>query len=293
MTRATSTPLRLEIGSRRITFNTLDDFEFNLAGRTELPAIKVAEFMLLDVEDLRRQAIDIRRTEKRFAEILTDSLRRANTIGDTLGSMDSKLFSQDHEWRDIIDALKDQPPAYDEFKRVALAKYMQYLGSRLDTLKAIYLEKKREQRMVEEAPEADGGGDSALKETGIFEVTRLAGREQTRTAEYERLRRGETVKLRPPASGEIEIRLAKHTFRLTGGPPWKLSDENGAANELSPGMNVVGRSTDNQVVVDPALRDVSRKHVVIEPRDDGTVLLTDVSSHGTSVPRRLLHRPAV
>ena len=59
-----------------------------------------------------------------------------------------------------------------------------------------------------------------------------------------------------------------------------FDDENGEYS-LQPGRNVLGRHPDSGVMVDAAYRDVSRMHAILEICVDGTVCITDLSSHGT------------
>ena len=54
-------PIKLDIESRVITFNSLTYFEFSLASRTEVPARKIADLIPLSTEELRQEATNIRR----------------------------------------------------------------------------------------------------------------------------------------------------------------------------------------------------------------------------------------
>ena len=134
-------PLRLEVGKRKLTFESIGDFEFSLASRTEVPTSKVAALVKLTARDLRREATKIREVEKRFVKILSRSLEEPGSVSRLLHELGHKVFSLDHEWRLIVAALNQQTAKYSEYKKMALIKYLQYLGSRQDVLKSIYAEK--------------------------------------------------------------------------------------------------------------------------------------------------------
>ena len=134
-------PLVLELPTQTITFNSTEDFEFCLESRTDFPVRKVDELMPWSAAELRRTAIQIRQVEKRFAEVLQRAIDTPDAVSDLLHSLDIKLFSQDHCWRDIVDALNQLSPKFDAYKKLAIVKYMQYLASRQNIVKSIYLEK--------------------------------------------------------------------------------------------------------------------------------------------------------
>jgi hypothetical protein len=169
-------------------------------------------------------------------------------------------------------------------------KYMQYLASRQDVLKGIYTHKS-----VPGDAEQDGdhGHEPQFRETLIFDVSELpvaprpeaGGRTPTRLV---RLPRGEGIRLRPPPGEPIELVLSRHPFTLRLGDTPALVDKEGAEQPLRPGRNVLGRHPDCDVMVDAACRDVSRTHAIVEIEADDSVRITDLSSHGTFVPARVV-----
>ena len=58
--------------------------------------------------------------------------------------------------------------------------------------------------------------------------------------------------------------------------------------KLRNGKNVVGRSLQSDVGLDPVFRAVSRRHLIVEFGDDDVVRLTDISTLGTFLPHRYL-----
>ena len=131
-------PLELEVASRVLRFDSKADFEFALASRTEVPAGKISELMRFDANQLTEEASSVRHVERHFVEVLSRSIQEQGSIGYLMREMDMKLFSQDHEWRAIMQAMARQPAQYNDYKQLALVKYMQYLAARQDVLKGIF-----------------------------------------------------------------------------------------------------------------------------------------------------------
>ena len=275
-------PLRLEVGERKLTFRSIADFEFSLSSRSEVPASKVAALVKLTAHDLRREATKIREVEKRFVAILSRSLEEPGSIGRHLHELGHKVFSLDHEWRYIVAALNEQSPDFAEYKKMALVKYLQYLGARQDVLKSIYADK-IERGAVDSADESS----QDFKETVIFELSRESTKRED-TNQFERLPKGETVAIRFKDNAGMELMLSTNRFKLTPGKPLSLVDEDGNDHVVKAGKNYIGRDVKNEVVINAKYRDVSRTHVIIEPYGSDTALITDLSSHGTFVPIRNL-----
>jgi hypothetical protein len=205
-------------------------------------------------------------------------MEETGSIGLLLRNTDSKLFSQDHDWRTIFKALNKVGKEYDEYKQLALVKYMQYLGSRQDVLKSIFANKFQ---LDETADGAAQGAGPDLRETIIFESQKtelLAPREG-----LQRLPRGETVTVSLGNEESLDIVLSRHKFTIVSGQEIYLVDENGPDYVLRNGRNFVGRQQDNDVIIDAGYRDVSRKHLIIDIEDGQDIRLMDLSSHGTYV----------
>lgn len=275
--------LQLALGQRKLSFPTLVDFEFNLSSRTELPASKVAQLVKLPADALMREATKIREVEKRFVNVLAGSLEVPDSIGRRMQELGHKVFSQDHEWRAIIAALNMKDPSFAEFKKLALVKYLQYLGSRQDVLQSIYASKVAHGAREE----SDGAAHEMHKETVIFELSET-GDHRVDTSQFERLPKGETVAVRFPDGRELEIMLSKNRFKLVPGISFSFIDERGSDHALDAGKNRVGRDSESEIVIASSFRDVSRCHLIIEPFSPDTALFTDLSSHGTYVPIRCL-----
>ncbi len=128
-------PLELTVGEQTISFLSIADFEFSLAGRTSVPSSKITAMVKCSTKQLQTEAHTIKDIEKRFVQILSRSIEDTSSISRSLKELDTSIFSQDHKWRNIIGALNEGGDEFNPFRRVALVKYMQYLSSRQDIIK--------------------------------------------------------------------------------------------------------------------------------------------------------------
>lgn len=279
-----SQPLKFELDGRALSFASLDDFAFSLSGRTQIAASSVANLMELAPSELRREATSIRDVERRFVDLLADALKDPGAVGGLLRDVDSKLIAEDNQWRAIMTAMVDEGPGFEEYQHLALVKYMQYLAARRDIVKSIYAQRFGGQESPPgREPASNGGAKSTLR---IEEEPE----EDTESSEvrFQRLPRGETVHVRTPGNGEIAIVLSRHVFQLFASGTPRLTDDNGVNYPLKPGVNIIGRHPDNDVVVGGWYRDVSRKHLMVDTHGSALLSLTDLSTHGTFLPGSLL-----
>jgi hypothetical protein len=279
-----SGPLKLELDGRALSFATLDDFAFSLSGRTRIAADSIGKLMQLAPSDLRREATVIRDVERRFVDLLADALKDPGAVGTLLRDVDAGLITEDNQWRDIMTALVDEGPGFEAYKHLALVKYMQYLAARRDVVKSVYAQRFGGQEpLAAQESSANGGAMSTL----VIDEESTSDTESSQLR-FQRLPRGETVHVRTPLGGELSILLSRHRFQLYAADTPRLTDDNGVNYPLKPGVNVIGRHPDNDVVVGGFYRDVSRKHLMVDTSDSANLSLTDLSTHGTFLPGTLL-----
>jgi len=282
--------LLLTLGDVAYGFPSPSVFEFALSGRTGLSPSKVSAILGMTDEMLLREGEAIRKVEKRLEDVLSAAMESGDGVGDYLMSLDLTTVSQDNDWRQIFQGLKSGGRDIEVFRKIALVKYMQYLTARQEVVRDVYgrRQKRRKERAGGEQAGATNGG-AGLKETLIFDVTTFA-HEQSRSAdEFSRLPKGETIDVSLSPSESVPVLLAKHRFTMkNGGDGLQFVDPNGAIATLRAGKNVVGRDVSSDVVIDGNLRDVSRKHLIVEVEGDALVRLTDISSLGTFVPPEML-----
>jgi hypothetical protein len=294
-------PLVLNLPNKTLAFSSPAEFEFGLASRIEFPVRKAARLVERSADDLKAMAIKLRAVEKRFASVFARCLEQPHRIGELLAELESGLLSQDHDWRDIVEALCQHGPEYNDFKNIALVKYMQYLASRQAVLRSIYLEKVQGGLELQSAGQEEPSAEQPMlasvlplsyKETALFDLDQGGGGggaggsdgEDDGTQTLKPMPRGETICVRFIDGRELDIKLASHRYKLFPGKHFCLVDEaSGVTHLLRSGRNVIGRHSGNEVVIDPAYLAISRKHVIIEPVSENAALLTDISSHGTFI----------
>lgn len=281
-------PIEITIGEQNLKFCSLADFEFSLAGRTSVPSKKITAMVKFSLDELKKEAKTIKDIEKRFVSMLSKSIEDPESINRALREMDAQIFSQDHSWRLIIGALHSGDEELNEFRRVALVKYMQYLSSRQEIIKYLYSEKKRHvSSAASNGSEASGEfKDTLMLENTVFEP--ISGEYQS--GEMEKMPKGENVTIRMKPGKKVEVLLSKNRCKLVADESGKTKfiDDAGRSYDLKPGKTVIGRDSKSDIMLDPSLRDISRMHLVIETDDANTLYLTDLSSHGTYIPDKYL-----
>ena len=280
-------PIELSVGEQTYKFCSVADFEFSLAGRTAVPSRKITEMVKFSTEQLKKEARTIKDIEKRFVGILSRSIEDTNSINRALRELDPVIFSQDHGWREIISALNNGDEELNPFRRIALVKYMQYLSARQEIIKYLYSEKKKLLNETNGEPEGVPFKDTVILENTVFEPA--SAENAAASDKFERMPKGEAVTLIVRPGEEIDLLLSRHACKIAAadGRLYFL-DHSGRRYELKKGRTVVGRDSVSTIMMDPALRDVSRLHIVIEKFDDQTVQVTDLSSHGTYIQHRYL-----
>ena len=280
-------PIELKIGEQTLKFNSVADFDFSMTGRTSVPSKKIIEMVKFTTDQLKGEARTIKDIEKRFVAILSKSIEDTESINRAMRELDPLIFSQDHSWRQIISALNEGGEDLNPFRRLALVKYMQYLSSRQEIIKYLYSEKKKLMHETNEAEQVS----PEFKDTIILDDTLVEEGPDDEKHEIERMPKGEavTVTLRPKE--EINILLSKHKCKLAyKEDQFLFTDQAGRTYELGKGRNVIGRDNASNIIMEPKLRDISRLHLVIENFGDNTVQITDLSSHGTSIPTRFIEQ---
>jgi len=289
LTRNRTPPLQLEFADRFVCFRGLKEFEFSLQSRTEFPAARVKSLIALGPLELERAATAVREVERRFSSVLARSVREPGLIGEFVRELELKTVSQDHGWREIIESLVRLSPEFDAYKRVALIKYMQYLRARQNIMRSVFVEKTLDDHdaCVHATRAIEDSTVLAAGDTAIFDMSPAARRPREDDA-FASLPKGESIRIDLSGQRDMELVLAGNRMRLYTGREWYMADEGGNTYPLTPGKNLVGRHSSCDVVVDSACRSVSRHHLIVEPTDDGAVVLTDLSSHGTEIPSALL-----
>lgn len=262
----------------------------------------MVEMAGLTLQELKKEAKAIKNIEQQFVEVLSRAIEEPGSITKYLRNLDVHVFSQDHHWRDILRSLNDKDENYDELRRIALVKYMQYLHSRQGVIKQIYKVKKRERQLLERQSkdvvskgngaaqsESGDGGIVGLEDTIIFDSVIIED-QADKTSEFSHLPKGEAVDFYLGAGQCVNVRLSRHAFQFANeGGTYAIIDEQDREYPLQQGKNIIGRDSVCNIVIDNTYRDISRIHLIIELQEDGQVRFTDLSSHGTFLPHRFIH----
>ena len=250
-------PVYLAPDTRR---SGLSEFELRLNQYTKVPLERLEEFLDWSDERVRQETQIVNRVLRRFAEAVVNSMESSTSAGEFLQELDLKLVSRDHDWRAVFSTIKAQEDDFDDFKRALLVKYLQYLSFRKRLLEFIY-SRRRSLEQTEELPGIFlGSGVSGI------DLERAADRLDAAPDGYLRLPLGESREVRLNADAEASLMLAGHAFRLVGGEPPAIIDQNGVTYFLRAGRNMVGRHPESDVRVDQNFSDISRAHCLLEWR---------------------------
>ena len=285
---ATTKPLILDINDNQYEFATSSDFAFALAGRAGVPGTKITALVKLNSVALRREAEAIRQIETMFNGALDGALTDVTSVGSFLQDIDPNSISQDHNWRELMLALNNTGRAYEEFKKVALVKYVQYLAARREAITAIYTDRESSKSIDSDAENADV--QNQMRETAIFNFGELSGQN---SGDFSRMPKGETIEFSLPVVRELNLLIAVHPCSIKHADKPIFIDDKGQETRLHSGRNIIGRDANNEVVIDAHYRDVSRRHLMVEVETGGITKLTDISSHGTSIPPDFLENTSI
>lgn len=199
-------------------------------------------------------------------------------MAESLRDMGLRSFSTDYRWRAIFEALAAGGPELNEYRRVAVVKYLQYLGARRDALGIIHFHKTGkamdEEIVIDAALSGETAGDGSSPPENA--EADLNG--------FQRLPRGRPVVVTVEPGQELTLALADHQARLVAAEQLVLIDAEGKQHALDARRQMVGRGLGNDITLEGESRSVSRRHLVIEPLEDHRVRLTDVSAQGTYIP---------
>lgn len=272
--------LVLRIRGVKYSFETPRDLEFALAGRCGLPPERLDALLNQPLGALLKDAENIGQMRKVLLGALDTPPEDMTSVETFIRTISPATLSSDHDWRAIIPAVTAADAVNEQFVRVALTQYVRYLDYRESILRRIYAH-----RQASAAVPSPASAPAPPRETLALELAPPASVQQA----FTRIPKGKAVELRLEEGQDLPLLLAKHPFQIV--------HATGRFAFVGPGMEphpllgqpmLVGREPANDIVIDSNFRDVSRRHLLIE--FDGTRLLrlTDLSSHGTSLPDEYL-----
>lgn len=127
--------LTIVIGGVRRRFLSVDDFKEHLSRCTEVSARKRSAILRsalthAGAEKLHCQTSALKDALESHQHFVTKAMVDMLMANACIGPIDSRTFSRDHAWREIMENLNELPPAFDAFKYHALKMYTQYMEAR-------------------------------------------------------------------------------------------------------------------------------------------------------------------
>ena len=274
-----SKPLKLNIGDKILQISSADDFSFIIGGRTAVSTSKLSELFKQTKNQLEEQTGKISNVKRSLQKIINHAAEEPESINRSLRELEPTIFSQDHNWREIIKALNEGDEELNALRSIAVTNYMKYLSSLEETIGHICHEK-----------ESSGKGSSAGQENIDLGATwtseGVVDEPEVRSTSEDRLKRlpkDKVVKARLKNGGYMDLRLATFECRLAAEDNIVQFIDHAGKTTLDKGRHIIGRSSQSSIKIDPAQKYVSRAHLQIVVRDDLLLELTDLSSVGTYI----------
>lgn len=279
-------PVELQLGAGQLKFKSSKELEYALSGKTAVSSGRVAALGRLDDPALARVSDGYQLMEQRIVGALSQP---GNGIDQFLARADLEEISEDHDWRAIFAALRTLDGPGEIYKKTALVKYLEYLTSGQEVVRTIRANRFGGGMPAKPRSPSDAATTSPTRQDLIFDLEELSGTDQAGSLRsndnFARVLKGETLEIQFGPHQSLAMVLAKYRFTLVSGDPYLLLDETGHDVKVRPGKNIVGRSSQSDIVIDGAYGAISRKHLIIEIDASGKVKLTDISTLGTFVPK--------
>ncbi len=281
--------VELSVGAGQLRFKDLAEFEYALKDKIALSSDSISALGKLSDDALVREAEALRAMEQRIVEVLSSPGDGAEQF---LKRLELEQISDDHDWRDLIGAVRALDEACEPYKKAALLKYVAFLSAAQDVIRTIRIN--RLGTVDDDSDRARGkpSAEFTRRQRLLFDPQELSGIGGVRAPSDEsglaRMSKGEPMEIQFGEHQSLDIVLAKYRFTLVSGKPFLLVDETGHDLKLRPGKNVIGRSARCSVCLDNGFGAVSRKHLLVEIDQNDRVRLTDISTLGTFLSRDLI-----
>jgi len=271
--------LEITIDGQVFHFATPGEFDMALAPRTEVAASSLRRLAKSTDEELRADLGLTRAIHRKLTLGLLRSKETGQPISQVWREIDLGKVHEEHQWQELLYALSDPQQVGDEYRRTALIKYLLYLKARRETITDVMREQQRA------APPGAVGSSDLVPGAAVDDITYTS---MQRSPDFSRLPPRHPVDVVLAVGESITLFLAHRRMRLVVTDEGTiLTDDTGLTYPIQSGRIVVGRSAECDVVLHNAPSDVSRKHLLIEAGAQD-VKLTDLSSHGTYVIKRVL-----
>jgi hypothetical protein len=267
--------VELSVGAGQLKFKDLSEFEYALKDKTALSSTTVSGLGKLSDDALMREAEAYRSMERHIVDVLSSP---ENGIDRFLKRLELDRISEDHDWRDLIGAIRNLDEACGPYKKAALLKYVAYLSAAQDIIRTIRVNRLGSVDDPDDRVRGQANADLSQRQRLMFDLQALADIGGTPALSNEngfaRMSKGESVEIQFGQHQSLDIMLAKYRFTLVSGRPFLIIDETGHDLKVGAGKNIIGRSAHCNVTLGNAFGAVSRKHLVVEVDNKDRVRLT-------------------
>lgn len=278
------TPIRFSLKDFPAEVWSLEQFERLLAQKAQITTQLFAKLAALPDAKLSALTLSTRRAIDKLQAGLHFAVDRPAQVRTLLAELGPTFFTEDHQWRELFSQVAALPPNRNEIKLLALTKYRRYLTARLDALNTIGCNR-IESKICVQAHSVTEDVTQLAENPG---VTRELSSSETIVRDVVRLPKGRTAPIRAEDQACVDLWLAKRRFRIEMWEAPSLIDGHGKAVTLKEGRNFVGRALFNDVIIDPSYPEVSRSHMIVDVSGGRPIGITDLSSGGTFLSRRLV-----
>jgi hypothetical protein len=294
--------LVLELAGRRVRFMDAASFDYALQPRARVSLEAQAWLAGQSGETIE----DERRLTRRLRRWLEAELPRrlgepAAGLPDSLPADALTMLADEHQWGELLEALRKGVNGHGAFATVALVRLGEYLAERDAALAragrrsgpAVAAAAAAAVRPAD-APGAEADDPLGATLDGLPASPsasavphRHRGEDPTAPSRWAPLPRGRAEGVALPPDRPLNLRCAdvvlclRHSGCGGGADALATQDE----FRLKPGANVIGRDPACDVVIHEAGHQVSRMHVLVVDHGNGQLAITDLSRNGTFIER--------
>lgn len=278
-------PIELEINNKIISFSNVDDFEFALTARTSVSTDRVEDMLSSSVNELNDELKSIVSAKFELNKLVSEFPDVSSGITMRLKTLDTAIFSKEHDWRDIFIALnRFDAISSTKFKNIALKKYLQYLKNRSNIANKIKSKLEIKERIANSA----GNSQIETETPSSLSTIEADATELASDKNLVRLPKANSVLLEINDGDAFDIYLADYKCKLIINHGIKFIDSDNNEYELElVGENKIGRGKDCDIKMHDSLREVSRLHLIIVNEGKNKLRLTDLSAQGTFLPKQI------
>ncbi|HET9679695.1 MAG TPA: FHA domain-containing protein [Gammaproteobacteria bacterium] len=269
-------PVTLELEGKRHTFHNSADFEKLLRTRIDVSTGVLKNLSRRSEHELRQEHHRISEVHRQVMSAVLRVLESDESYTTLWDELDISVLPEDHHWQALLFALGDENHVPDDFRRVAIVNYLQYLSARREILENLC--KEINHQATAEFSNQPHPSQSDITIRRVADITRLP---------HERM-----VRLALPENKDIQLQFGRLPVALRlESNILKIRDTSGTWHTLLPGRYLLGRSRECDITFFSTradVADISRRHLQLELDSDGEVRVKDLSSRGTWLSRSLL-----